>query len=65
MPTVRLLTTALLPPTVRDAYGLELDERRWLRLLRYARAVYPRLPPAVRHAPLHRYLRAYRRRAAS
>ena len=64
MPTVRLVTTALLPPTLRDAYGLELDERRWSRLLRFARAVYPRLPRAVRHAPLRRYLRAYRRRAA-
>ena len=64
MPTVRLMTTAILPPTLRDAFGLSLDERRWLRLLRFARAVYPRLPRAVRHAPLRRYLRAYRRRAA-
>jgi uncharacterized protein (DUF2236 family) len=61
MPTVRLATTALLPAPLRDAYGLELDERRWSGLLRFARAVYPRLPRAVRHAPLRRYLRAYRR----
>ncbi len=64
MPTVRLLTTALLPLPLRDAYGLELDAKRWSRLLRFARAVYPRLPRAVRHAPMRRYLRAYRRRAA-
>jgi uncharacterized protein (DUF2236 family) len=62
LPTVRLMTAALLPPTLRDAYGLELDERRWSRLLRFARAVYPRLPSAVRHAPMRRYLKAYRRR---
>jgi uncharacterized protein (DUF2236 family) len=60
MPTVRLATAALLPPSLRDAYGLELDERRWSRLLRFARAVYPRLPRVLRHAPLRRYLRAYR-----
>ena len=65
LPTVRLMTTALLPPALRDAYGLELDERRWSRLLRFARAVYPRLPRAVRHAPMRRYLRAYRRQAPS
>jgi uncharacterized protein (DUF2236 family) len=64
MPTVRLMTTALLPPALRDAYGLELDERRWSRLLRFARAVYPRLPRAMRHAPLRRYLKAYRRSVA-
>ena len=64
LPTVRLMTTALLPPTLRDAYGLELDGRRWSRLLRFARAVYPRLPRAVRHAPMRRYLKAYRRHAA-
>jgi uncharacterized protein (DUF2236 family) len=61
MPTVRLATTALLPPALRDAYGLTLDGRRWSRLLRFARAVYPRLPRAVRHAPLRHYLKAYRR----
>lgn len=64
LPTVRLMTTALLPPALRDAYGLTLDERRWSRLLRFARAVYPRLPLAVRHAPMRRYLRAYRRRVS-
>ena len=61
LPTVRIATAALLPPSLRDAYGLELDERRWSRLLRFARAVYPRLPRALRHAPLRRYLKAYRR----
>lgn len=64
MPTVRLVTTALLPRPLRDAYGLELDERRWSRLLRFARTVYPRLPAFVRHAPLRHYLKAYRRSAA-
>jgi uncharacterized protein (DUF2236 family) len=63
MPTVRLVTAGLLPPELREAYELEFDERRFGRAVRVARAVYPRLPRWVRHAPMRRYLRAFRRTA--
>lgn len=63
MPTVRLVTAGLLDPGLRAAYGLELDERRYARLVRVLRAVYPRLPLAVRTAPMRRYLRSFRRLA--
>lgn len=61
MPTVRLVTAGLLSPELRSAYGLELDERRFARLVRATRTVYPRLPLLVRHAPMRRYLREFRR----
>ena len=61
MPTVRLATAGLLSPDLRTAYGLEFDERRYARLVRALRAVYPQLPRFVRHAPMRRYLREFRR----
>ena len=61
MPTVRVLTAGLLSPKLRDAYGLPHDEHRYARTVRVLRAVYPRLPRAVRHAPLRHYLRVFRR----
>ena len=62
MPTVRLMTAGLLTPELRAAYGMDFDERRYARLVRGLRAVYPRLPRAVRQAPMRRYLRAFRAR---
>jgi uncharacterized protein (DUF2236 family) len=61
MPTVRLVTAGLLDPNLRAAYDLPLDQRRFNRLVRVLRAVYPRLPRWVRHAPKRHYLRAFRR----
>lgn len=61
MPTVRLVTAGLLEPALREAYGLAFDERRFERLLRFTRAVYPRLPRRLRQAPMRHYLRAFRR----
>lgn len=61
MPTVRLVTAGLLDPPLREAYGLDFDERRFERLLRFVRAVYPRLPRRLRRAPMRHYLRAFRR----
>jgi uncharacterized protein (DUF2236 family) len=61
MPTVRLITAGLLTPELREAYGLEFDERRYAKLVRAARIVYPRLPRLIRHAPMRRYLREFRR----
>ena len=60
MPTVRAFTAGLLSPELREAYGLPFNEKRFVRMLRVARAVYPRLPRALRHAPMRRYLRAFR-----
>jgi uncharacterized protein (DUF2236 family) len=61
MPTVRLVTAGLLTPDLRAAYGLQFDERQFDRLVRAARIVYPRLPRRIRHAPMRRYLREFRR----
>lgn len=63
MPTVRLMTAGLLSPELRTAYGLELDERRYARLVRTLQFVYPRLPRFVRQAPMRGYLRRFRKRA--
>jgi uncharacterized protein (DUF2236 family) len=65
LPAVRLLTAGMLSPRLRTAYRLPFDQRRFRRLLRLVRAVYPRLPRWIRHAPMRRYLSAFRRRAAS
>ncbi len=61
LPTVRLVTAGLLPPELRQAYGLELDERRFGRLVRRTRRLYPLLPDWLRHAPRRYYLRRFRR----
>lgn len=61
MPTVRTVTAGLLGDELRRAYGLEFDDRKYARLVRFARAVYPRLPRVIRHAPMRRYLRDFRR----
>lgn len=65
LPTNRLLTAGLLPPTVRQQFGLAWDarsERRFDRGMRWAAAVYPHLPAALRHAPRDAYLRRLERR---
>lgn len=61
LPKVRLVTAGLLTPELRQAYGLELDERRFTRLVRRTRRLYPLLPGWVRHAPRNYYLRRFRR----
>lgn len=64
MPLARLTTAGLLPPALRDAYGLPWgpDRRRrferWMRVLRFA---YPRLPVSWRFALRDRYLAELRR----
>jgi uncharacterized protein (DUF2236 family) len=65
MPLNRLLTAAWLPPRLRDAFGVEWDEgrrRRYDRLMTVGRAVYPRLPIALREAPKRYYLHDMRKR---
>ncbi len=61
MPTARAVTAGLLDEPLRAAYGLRFNQRRYARLVSVARAVYPRLPARVRHAPMHHYLRTFRR----
>jgi len=54
---LRLATTALLPPSIREAYGFPWDRRRaraFDATARGARAVIPRLPHAVRCWPTAR-----------
>jgi uncharacterized protein (DUF2236 family) len=66
LPPVRLLTAALLPAAVRDAYGFRYTPRAervaddWFRAIS---VLYPRLPRAVRHAPMQASLRRARRRS--
>jgi uncharacterized protein (DUF2236 family) len=61
LPSVRVLTAGLLSPELRAAYELPFDERRFQRLVRMIRLIYPRLPLVIRHAPKRRYLAAFRR----
>ncbi|MCD5347142.1 oxygenase MpaB family protein [Agromyces sp. H3Y2-19a] len=55
LPFVRLITAALLPPSVRDAYGFRWTPRAervshaWLRAVAIA---WPHLPASIRHAPM-------------
>ena len=61
MPLVRLLTAGLLPPSVRQAYGLpwsRMRQRRFERTFRALAAVYRPLPRRIRHWPMRHYLQA-------
>ncbi|RFA13430.1 hypothetical protein B7R22_12180 [Subtercola boreus] len=63
MPIVRLVTCGLLGDDLRRAFVLPWSprsQRRFDLLFEVAAAVYPRLPPRIRHLPRDRYLRALR-----
>ena len=60
MPGIRVLTAGLLSPELRAAYDLRHDEGRYARMVQFVRLVYPRLPAAIRHAPMRHYLRKFR-----
>ncbi|SIN75480.1 oxygenase MpaB family protein [Agromyces cerinus] len=66
LPPVRLMTAALLPASVRAAYGFRWTPRvervanGWLDAIA---AVWPLLPRVVRHAPMHASLRRATRRS--
>lgn len=67
MPLNRLITAGLLPASLRDAYGIEWNERRQRRFNQFSNAagiIYPRMPPPVRRFPKIWYLRDMRRRLA-
>lgn len=65
MPLNRLVTAGLLPPRIREAYGLEWDARRQRRFDLFSatvRAVYPHVPVSIRQLPKTYCLRDMRRR---
>jgi uncharacterized protein (DUF2236 family) len=67
MPLNRLVTAGLLPPSIREAYGIEWNARRERRFNRFSNAVrlsYPLLPRSVRQFPKIWYLHDMRRRLA-
>jgi uncharacterized protein (DUF2236 family) len=60
MPLVRLLTVGLLTPEQRALFGLvwnDSRQRRFDRVMRLTRVVYPKLPSAIRRWPMRFYLR--------
>ncbi|MDQ0896113.1 oxygenase MpaB family protein [Agromyces ramosus] len=66
LPAVRLITAALLPPQLREAYGFWWTPRAarvahaWLRSVA---VLWPRLPRGIRHAPMLASLRRAERRS--
>ena len=66
LPPVRLITAALLPAAIRDAYGFRWTPRAarvadaWIGGIA---AVWPVLPRVIRHAPMRAALRRVRRRS--
>jgi uncharacterized protein (DUF2236 family) len=60
MPTIRVVTAGLLSDDLRAAYDLPLNSARYARLVRVVRAIYPRLPRAIRQWPQRHYLRKFR-----
>ncbi|MFF1572756.1 oxygenase MpaB family protein [Leifsonia sp. NPDC058292] len=67
-PQARLVTAGLLPPTVRDDFGLDWNDatqRRYDRWMRWAASVYHRVPRSWRVRPKELYLRRLRAQIAA
>ncbi|KAL2824454.1 hypothetical protein BJY01DRAFT_165207 [Aspergillus pseudoustus] len=67
MPTVRLFTTELLPPRLREAYGLKSNKRRralYKSTMLVTKATYPFVPRAIRTYPVKYYMKDMRKRMA-
>ena len=63
LPLIRLVTAGLLPPRLRAAYGFRWtprQQRRFDRVLRVFRVVWPAVPRGIRHLPVSYYLRRLR-----
>ena len=63
LPVVRLATAGLLPPRLRRPYGFvwtPKQRRRFDRMIRVARFVWPKLPRGIRHLPVRFYLGRFR-----
>lgn len=67
MPTLRLFTAELLPPKLRDAFGLKTSKGR-KRLYRstmgLTKATYPFMPRVIRTYPVKHYMKDMRKRMA-
>jgi len=64
MPLARLITVGLLPPSLRDAYGLvwhDQRQRSYARAIRTIRVLYPRVPRLIRTLPRTVLLRSLSR----
>ncbi|KAJ5654694.1 hypothetical protein N7490_001697 [Penicillium lividum] len=67
LPIVRLTTAEMLPPRIREAYGLKSTKiRRGTNrfLMGFTKATYPCLPCWIRTYPMRYYLKDMRRRIA-
>lgn len=65
LPLVRLTTAQMLPPRIRDAYGLKTNKLRqgtYKFTLGFTKATYPCLPKGIRTYPMKYYLKDMRRR---
>ncbi|KAJ5636863.1 uncharacterized protein N7484_010176 [Penicillium longicatenatum] len=65
LPLVRLTTTEMLPPRIREAYGLKSTKIRrgsYRFLMGFTRVTYPHLPRVIRTYPMRYYLKDMRRR---
>ncbi|KAJ5934089.1 hypothetical protein N7466_003636 [Penicillium verhagenii] len=65
LPIVRLTTAEMLPPRIRDAYGLKSTKVRrgtYRVLMGLTRVTYPALPRVIRTYPMRYYLKDMRRR---
>lgn len=63
--TQRFLTGGLLDPGLRKAFGIpwsERHQRRFDRLMRLTRAIYPHMPMALRTLPSRLYMRSLRKK---
>jgi uncharacterized protein (DUF2236 family) len=63
LPAVRLVTAGLLPPRLRAAFGFHWtprQQRRFDRMLRVVRVLWPAVPRGIRHLPVRYYLRRVR-----
>lgn len=63
LPDARLVTAGLLPPSIRQQFGMHWEERsrrRFERRMRWTKRVYPKLPARLRHGPREGYLRRLR-----
>lgn len=65
LPFVRLTTAQMLPPRVREAYGLKTGKIRrgtYRFTMGLTKAAYPALPKAIRTYPMKYYMKDMRRR---
>jgi uncharacterized protein (DUF2236 family) len=67
MPTLRMMTTEMLPPRLREAYGLKSTKskkRLYKSTMAITKATYPFMPKAVRTFPVKFYMKDMRKRMA-